>query len=156
MADDIKEHDKSGTYVWFDAEFTSLELERAHFMQVALILTDPHLNRFVSEQDDINLYVKLGRREKVSPWVQENLGECLSLCRSNKAIDVEDVDELLANYLDKHIAPPADEVEFRPVLAGNSIHNDWFLIRKYLPNFAIPSMTLIWGYVPRPGQSSLL
>jgi oligoribonuclease len=24
----------------------------------------------------------------------------------------------------------------RPVLAGNSVHNDWFLMRKFLPGFA--------------------
>ncbi len=136
MSETINEREKSASYVWFDAEFTSLDLDEARFLQVAVVLTDPQLKRFVPEDDDINVFVKLARRQKVSAWVEENLGDCLAHCRSNKAVEIEEIDERLAAYLDEHIAPPSDEEKFRPVLAGNSIHNDWFLVRKFLPKFA--------------------
>ncbi|MCF7847345.1 MAG: 3'-5' exonuclease, partial [Kiritimatiellales bacterium] len=66
---------KSGAYVWFDAEFTSLELDQARLLQVAAILTDTDLRRITAPEEDINLFIRLDENEPVSPWVAENLPE---------------------------------------------------------------------------------
>ena len=41
----MSELKKSTAYVWFDAEFTSLELDQARLLQVAVIITDINLQR---------------------------------------------------------------------------------------------------------------
>ena len=77
-----KELKKTSAYVWFDAEFTSLELESARLLQVAVILTDHELKRLHPEADDINLNIRLEEGEQVSPWVEENLSGLVTRCRS--------------------------------------------------------------------------
>ena len=47
--------DKSSGYIWFDAEFTSINLETAKILQVAAIATDINLNPI----DDIENYINL-------------------------------------------------------------------------------------------------
>jgi len=131
-----KELKKTSAYVWFDAEFTSLELESARLLQVAVILTDNTLNRLHPEVDDINLCIKLGEGEQVSAWVEENLSGLVARCRADEAVTLEGADRRIAALLDQYAGTPRAEMSDRPVLAGNSVHNDWFLMRKFLPEFA--------------------
>jgi oligoribonuclease len=124
---------KSSAYAWFDAEFTSLELDSARLLQVALILTDTELNRLHPPEDDINLCIRLGGEEETSPWVTANLPELVQKCRSEEAVTVEEADKRIAALLDAYGGTPCESIEDRPVLAGNSVHNDWFLMRRFLP-----------------------
>ncbi len=126
---------KSGAYVWFDAEFTSLELDRARLLQVAVIITDTELNRIAPPEADLNLCIKLEEGEAVSPWVAENLPALVEKCRSAEAVSIEEADRQIAALLDQYCKTPRAEMDDRPVLAGNSVHNDWFLMRKFLPLF---------------------
>ncbi|MEI6892938.1 MAG: exonuclease domain-containing protein [Pontiella sp.] len=125
---------KTSAYVWFDAEFTSLELETARLLQVAVIITDSDLNRLHPESADLNLCIKLEEGEHVSEWVEENLSSLVAQCRSEDAIPLEEVDQKMAELLDQYAGTPFDSIGERPVLAGNSVHNDWFLMRRFLPN----------------------
>jgi len=126
---------KTSAYVWFDAEFTSLELDQARLLQVAVILTDTELNRIAPPEADLNLCIRLEAGEQVSPWVAENLSGLVTQCRSGKAVTLGEADLQIAALLDQYCATPAAEMGDRPVLAGNSVHNDWFLMRKFLPEF---------------------
>lgn len=126
---------KSNAYVWFDAEFTSLELDTARLLQVAVILTDHKLNRLHPSEDDVNLFIKLEEGEPVSPWVEENLAGLVAQCRSDVAVSVEEADRVIAELLDRYCGIPGEAIGDRPVLAGNSVHNDWFLMRRFLPQF---------------------
>lgn len=130
-----KELKKTSAYVWFDAEFTSLELESARLLQVAVILTDHELKRLHPEADDINLNIRLEEGEQVSPWVEENLSGLVTRCRSAEAVSIGEADRRIAALLDQYAGTPCDEMSGRPVLAGNSVHNDWFLMRRFLPLF---------------------
>jgi oligoribonuclease len=56
-------------------------------------------------------------------------------CRSAEAVDVAEADERLAAYVDAVVGSPAEREDHRPVLAGNTIHADWRLIRRFLPRF---------------------
>ncbi|MEN7972392.1 MAG: exonuclease domain-containing protein [Verrucomicrobiota bacterium] len=131
-----KKQKKSSAYVWFDAEFTSLELDQARLLQVAVIVTDTNLNRVAPVEDDLNLCIKLEEGESVSPWVAENLSALVEQCRSAEAVSLEEADRKIAALLDQCCGAPGVEMDARPVLAGNSVHNDWFLMRKFLPEFA--------------------
>ena len=127
---------RSTAYVWFDTEYSDLNLERAHLLQVAAILTDADLQRLHPPEHDLKLYVRLPAEARVSPWVEENLPEVLRLCRSELAVEVAEVDRQLVELVDRHVTLPAGEDKRRPILAGNSVHSDWFLARKYLPKFS--------------------
>lgn len=126
---------KTSAYVWFDAEFTSLELETARLLQVAVIITDHNLNRVHPESADLNLCIKLEDGEEVSPWVEENLSGLVAQCRSDVAVTVGEADLCIAAMLDEYCSAPCAALASRPVLAGNSVHNDWFLVRRFLPEF---------------------
>ncbi len=126
---------KSSAYVWFDAEFTSLELDRARLLQVAVIITDTNLRRMAPPEADLNLCIRLEEGEAVSPWVAENLSALVEQCRSDEAVSMEEADRQIAALIDQYCGTPCKEMADRPVLAGNSVHNDWFLMRKYLPLF---------------------
>ena len=126
---------KSGAYVWFDAEFTSLELDQARLLQVAVIVTDTDLNRLHPVEDDLNLCIRLEEGEQVSEWVAENLPGLVGQCRSEGAVSLDEADRRIAALLDRYCGTPCASMGDRPVLAGNSVHNDWFLMRKFLPLF---------------------
>ncbi len=130
-----KELKKTSAYVWFDAEFTSLELESARLLQVAVIITDHELNRLHPESADLNLRVKLEEGEAVSPWVEENLAGLVAQCRGADAVSLAEADRQIAAMLDQYVKTPRAEMAERPVLAGNSVHNDWYLMRRFLPEF---------------------
>lgn len=126
---------KTSAYVWFDAEFTSLELDTARLLQVAVIVTDNELNRLHPESADLNLCIKLEEGGEISPWVAENLSALVERCRSSEAVTLAEADRQMAALLDQSCGTPFGEMDARPVLAGNSVHNDWFLMRKFLPQF---------------------
>jgi len=127
----------SSAYVWFDAEFTSLELDAARLLQVAVIITDHELNRLHPPEAELNLCIRLEEGEDVSPWVTENLSGLVARCRSDEAVSVEEADRRMAAMLDRYCGTPHEEMADRPVLAGNSVHNDWFLMRRFLPEFSL-------------------
>lgn len=133
---EMSEVKKSSAYIWFDAEFTSLVLEEARLLQVAVIITDTHLQRIAPPEADLNLCIRIEEGEPVSPWVAENLSELVETCRSDEAVSVREADRRIAALLDQYAGAPCDEMGGRPVLAGNSVHNDWFLMRRFLPEFA--------------------
>lgn len=125
---------RSTAYVWFDTEYSGLELESAHLLQVAAIVTDADLHRLFPPEMDVKLYVRLPADARVSPWIQENMPDMLRICRSQLALDVGEVDARLAALVSR-INVPGGEDKRRPVLAGNSVHADWHLARRYLPRF---------------------
>jgi len=126
---------KSSAYIWFDAEFTSLELDQARLLQVAVIITDTDLQRIAPPVADLNLCIRLEEGEVVSPWVAGNLPRLVQQCRSSEAVSMGEADRQIAALLDQYCRTPCPEMDDRPILAGNSVHNDWFLMRKFLPEF---------------------
>lgn len=125
--------DRKAAYFWFDTEFTSLELEEARLLQVAVVPTDADLNRLAAPEEDFNCLVRLAPDVRCNAWVEENLAPLLARCRSDEALPVETVNDRLADYLDRVAGPAAEDQTARPVLAGNSVHADWFLARRFLP-----------------------
>jgi oligoribonuclease len=123
-------------YLWFDAEFTDLDPDRARLLQVALLVTDANLKRLTPRERDLNLHVRLEPDVPVSVWVARNLADLISLCRSEKAVPIGEVDRRLAALVDEAVGPVSDNIKRRPVLAGNTVHMDVALARKFLPEFS--------------------
>lgn len=124
------------TYVWFDTEFNTLDLERAVLLQVAVMITDTKLNRLTAPEEDINCYVQVSDDLEFSPWVKQNIPGVISGSRSPEALPVAQIDTCLSQFLDKWLGEASEEVSERPLMAGNCLFADWYLARKYLPEFS--------------------
>ncbi len=144
---------KTSAYIWLDAEYTDLDLDRAGLLQVAAIITDTNMRRLLPPDEDLVFYVKLGEGQEVSPWVCEHLADLVAKCRTAGALDLTEIDARLVDWVKRAIGSIPARKELRPVLAGNSIHADWFLVRKYLPQFAkclhyrlldVTTLKLLW------------
>lgn len=125
----------AGCLVWFDTEFSDLDLDRARLLQVAAIVTDWNLRRLLPPERDIRWQVRLPPEADVSPWVQEHLPDLVRACRGSDALEPDEADRRLAALLVEVAGPTAPKPQDRPVLAGNSIHSDWWLARRFLPRF---------------------
>jgi oligoribonuclease len=102
---------------------------------VAALVTDTSLRRVLPPEQDVRLTVRVPAGETLSPWVKEHLPDLVTASRSSEAVDIEAADERLAAYVDAVVGSPAERENQRPVLAGNSIHADWWLLRRFLPRF---------------------
>lgn len=131
-----KRKDISNIYLWFDTEFTTLDLENARLLQVALIMTDSSLERIAGPEDDINLFVKLGTGVEPSGWVRENLSDLLEYCRSDSALPLDEINRRIAAWLEEHLGKQREDISDRPLLAGNSLCCDWYLARRFLPSLS--------------------
>lgn len=120
--------------VWFDTEYTDLNLEGARILQIAATVTDPDLRRVRPAEEDLCMPVRLPEDAPVSPWVAEHLAPLLAACRGPEAVTMAGAEGALLGLLDRAAAAAAEgPVEF--VLAGNSVHADWWLARRDLPRF---------------------
>lgn len=127
--------DLSDCWVWFDAEFTTLEFERAWLLQIAIAITDSSLRRLGPPPGQERMTIRLPPRAVVSPWVREQLAPLVRASRSPAAVPVAEADRRLAALVRRTLGPIPADIERRPVLAGNSVHADWWMIRKHLPRF---------------------
>ena len=125
----------STAYVWFDTEFTSLDLDEAQLLQVSVMITDKDLKRITPPEEDLNLYVRLSETEPVSAWVEKNLPELVKTCRSDQAIPIDQIDSKLTEFVDRWCKTPTKTIQKRPLMAGNSVYNDWILAHKFFPRF---------------------
>ncbi|MCX6998457.1 MAG: exonuclease domain-containing protein [Kiritimatiellaeota bacterium] len=121
--------------VWFDTEYTSLELEQAQLAQVAMIVTDALGRRVATPEQDLVTPVRLPADAPVSDFLARECPALIARCRAAEAPTVAAVDQQLAARLEELLGPVPDQVQLRPVLAGNSIHCDWWLARRFLPRF---------------------
>ena len=130
---------------WFDTEFTSLDLDGARLLQVSLVVTDVELRPLVPQappgvpaaclvRNGLNIYLR-----RPADWIpgefhRSEMLEVLERCAAS-SVEPAQADEWLAHYLDAAVGSPAASIRERPLLAGNSVHNDWFLARRDLPLF---------------------
>ncbi len=131
-------------YCWFDTEYTTLELERARLLEVALIVTDDELLPLPGTPKDVpgslmkldgfSAFLTPPPESEISTHVKENYRPLLERCR-REGRGAEEVDAYLSSYMDSFPETGLGDVRERPVLAGNSIYADYFLARKFLPRF---------------------
>ncbi len=124
---------KPQVYLWLDAEFSSLELETAEILQISMMATDANLRRLAPPAKDVNLFIHRDDDRGISPWVKENIPHIVKACLSERAVQMSDAEVRLCRYVDEICGPIETQTDHRPILAGNSVHNDWMLVRKFFP-----------------------
>lgn len=136
----------SDVYCWFDTEYTGLDLDRAALLQVALVLTDHALEPIVPERAlalPDALRTPVGYSACLAPpadyvpngWAREHMADVLARCAAS-SLTAAEADRHLAAWIDAVVGPPAEAALDRPVLAGSSLHHDWYLARRDLPLFS--------------------
>ena len=140
MADDTRKQETASggdwrprVLLWFDTEFSLLDLDRARLLQVAAIATDMRLRRILPREEDVRVAIRLEPAEPLSDWAQSNLADLLEQCRSTAAVPVDEADIRLADYAARARRVAGLPAEETAVLAGNSVHADWWLARRWLP-----------------------
>jgi len=114
--------------VWLDMEMTGLDPAKERIIEVATIITDGNLAEIaigpelvIHQPDDV--------LAAMDEWNQTHHGAS-GLVDRVKASTITDADAEVQTiaFIDAHV--PKKE---RPVLAGNSIHQDRRFIRRYMP-----------------------
>ncbi len=114
--------------VWLDMEMTGLDPERERIIEVATILTDGHLNEIaigpelvIHQSDDV--------LAGMDDWNKSHHGASglTERVRTSTVTDAQ-AEQQTIEFINAHV--PAKD---RPVLAGNSIHQDRRFIRRYMP-----------------------
>ncbi len=54
-------------YVWFDTEYSTLELETALLLQVAALITDTSLKRVLPPEQDVRLTIRIPEGKPSAP-----------------------------------------------------------------------------------------
>lgn len=131
-------------YCWFDTEYTTLELERAQLLQVALVVSNDELEPIAQRpagipsellrHDGFSACLELPPRDEISDHVLEHYQPLLEKCE-REGRNVTEIDEYLSLYLDEFAETRDENIRVRPTLAGNSVYADYFLARKFLPRF---------------------
>ncbi len=139
--------------VWFDTEYTTLELDEAQLIQVAMVVTDMNGRRVGPPEQDFVTPVRLMPGVPVSDFVAKECPGLVSDARSEKAPSVGEVDEMLVARLEGLLGSMPAKVKDRPILAGNTIHADWWMARRFLPKFLarlhyrnldVSSLKILW------------
>lgn len=139
--------------LWFDTEFSDLHLEKAALLQVAVLATDGEGNLLCENDAGLNLLVRPVEGALISPWVQENLASLLERCASDEALETEEVDRRLSAYVQERCGQTPVDLKERPNLAGNTVHMDLWVARRFLPAFSdclhyrlldVSTLKLIW------------
>jgi oligoribonuclease (3'-5' exoribonuclease) len=132
-------------FCWFDTEYSTLELERARLLEVALIVTDDELRPITPaptgaippgllKRDGFSAFLAPPPESELSDFVRESHQPLLARCR-REGLGTEEVDTYLASYMDSFPETTLPDVRERPFLAGNSVYADYFLARRFLPRF---------------------
>lgn len=114
-------------------EFSGLDLDEAYPMQFAMIITDYDLTRLMPPDHDFNCTIALPEGVPISNWVKKHLPQLVEDCRKPSAVGIETLNRQIGEELDQLFGKLSSKQSERPVLAGNSMHHDWYLARKFLP-----------------------
>jgi len=114
--------------VWLDMEMTGLDPDRERIIEVATIITDGQLVEIatgpevVIRQDEAVLAA-------MDDWNKTHHGASglIDRVRASTVTDA-DAEAMTIQFINAHVS-----LKERPVLAGNSIHQDRRFIRRYMP-----------------------
>jgi oligoribonuclease len=118
----------SDVLVWLDMEMTGLDPERERIIEIATILTDGQLTEIalgpelvIRQPDEI--------LAAMDDWNTKHHGASglTERVRQSEITDADAEARTIA-FIDAHVSS-----RDRPVLAGNSIHQDRRFIRRYMP-----------------------
>ena len=146
-------HTHRPALVWIDTEYTTLELEQAKLLQVAMVVTDMAGRPLAGVDQDLVTPIRIPADFPVSDFVAKECPGLVQTARAESAPVVEVVDRMLVERLDAIIGPPAESQKDRPLLAGNTIHADWWFTRTAFPSLMsrlhyrhldVSSLKILW------------
>jgi len=118
----------SDVLVWLDMEMTGLEPDRERIIEMATIITDGNLVELaagpelvIHQNDDV--------LAAMDDWNKKHHGGSGLVDRVRAStISESDAEAQTIAFIDAHVG-----AKDRPVLAGNSIHQDRRFVRRYMP-----------------------
>jgi oligoribonuclease len=118
----------SDVLLWMDLEMTGLDPERERIIELATILTDGNLQELaagpelvVHQPDEV--------LAAMDDWNRKHHGDSGLVERVRQStVSEAEAEAAVVAFLDQHVTG-----KDRPVLAGNSIHQDRRFIVRYLP-----------------------
>jgi oligoribonuclease len=114
--------------VWLDMEMTGLDAERERIIEMATILTDGQLAE-IAVGPDLVIHQPDDILAAMDDWNQKHHGGSGLIERVKAStISVADAEAQTIAFINEHVS-----AKERPVLAGNSIHQDRRFIRRYMP-----------------------
>ncbi len=118
----------SDVLVWLDMEMSGLDPARERIIEIATILTDGQLTE-IAVGPDLVIHQAEDVLAGMDDWNKKHHGAS-GLIERVKASTVTDAEAEAATleFIKAHVG-----AKDRPVLAGNSIHQDRRFIRKYMP-----------------------
>jgi oligoribonuclease len=112
---------------WIDLEMSGLEVERCEILEVALILTDEHLNE-IAVGPHLVIHQAEDVLEAMDEWCTTQHGKSgLTAAVRASAVSVAEAEEAVLAFLRGHCA------EGESPLCGNSVHFDRRFLAKYMP-----------------------
>jgi oligoribonuclease len=118
----------SDVLVWLDMEMTGLDPDRERIIEMATILTDGQLTE-IAVGPELVIHQADETLAAMDDWNTKHHGGSglTERVRQSLISDAEAEAQTIA-FIDAHVSPRE-----RPVLAGNSIHQDRRFIRRYMP-----------------------
>ncbi len=119
----------SDVLVWLDMEMTGLDPDRERIIEVAVIITDGQLGELATGPDLV-IHQSDELLAAMDDWnrTHHTASGLVDRVRASQVTEADAEAQLLA-FIQAHVPSPKD----RPVLAGNSIHQDRRFIRRYMP-----------------------
>ena len=114
--------------VWLDMEMTGLDPERERIIEVAMILTDGQLEE-IAAGPDLVIHQSDEILAAMDDWNKTHHGASglVDRVKTSTVTDAQAEEQMIA-FINEHVS-----AKERPVLAGNSIHQDRRFIRRYMP-----------------------
>ncbi len=118
----------SDVLVWLDMEMTGLDPARERIIEIATILTDGQLTE-IAIGPELVIHQPEEVLTAMDDWNTKHHGASglTERVRQSQVTDA-DADAQTVAFIDAHVS-----AKDRPVLAGNSIHQDRRFIRRYMP-----------------------
>jgi oligoribonuclease len=118
----------SDVLVWIDMEMTGLDPQTERIIEIATILTDGQLTE-IAVGPELVIHQSEAVLAAMDDWnTKHHGGSGLTQRVRESVISEGDAEAQTLAFLHAHVA-----VKDRPVLAGNSIHQDRRFIRRYMP-----------------------
>lgn len=114
--------------LWLDMEMTGLEPDPERIIELATILTDGNLEE-IAVGPELVIHQSDELLAAMDPWntKHHHASGLVERVKASTIVEAEAEAQTLA-FIDQHVA-----AKDRPVLAGNSIHQDRRFIRRYMP-----------------------
>ncbi|MCJ8297927.1 MAG: oligoribonuclease [Pseudomonadales bacterium] len=114
--------------IWLDLEMTGLDPETDHIIEIATIVTDPHLN-IIAEGPSLVIHQSDNILDNMNPWCIEQHGKSGLTARVKASkISLAEAERLSLDFVRQHVAEGASP------LCGNSISQDRRFMYKYMPD----------------------